>query len=233
MKDTDSEEELREAFRVFDKDGSGSITAAELRHIMSNLGEKLTDEELDEMVREADPDGDGTVDYSAFVRAMMAPDPPTTGTAPPPPPCPPPSSARPALLPTAPAKAPARTMSPSRAPSVCSSSPSDVMSALVLLQTFDGAWQLDGALARALGREECELAPPPTEVDAAVWATALALAYLETAVASCADEYTLVADKARAWIRRHATSIDPTVLVKQAKQRLQRCAVLRDVGAAA
>jgi hypothetical protein len=33
MKDTDSEEELREAFRVFDKDGSGSITAAELRHM--------------------------------------------------------------------------------------------------------------------------------------------------------------------------------------------------------
>ena len=33
MKDTDSEEELREAFRVFDQDGSGSITAAELRHM--------------------------------------------------------------------------------------------------------------------------------------------------------------------------------------------------------
>ena len=31
MKDTDSEEEIREAFRVFDKDGSGFISAAELR----------------------------------------------------------------------------------------------------------------------------------------------------------------------------------------------------------
>jgi len=44
MKDTDSEEELKEAFRVFDKDGNGFISAAELRHIMTNLGEKLTDE---------------------------------------------------------------------------------------------------------------------------------------------------------------------------------------------
>uniref|UniRef100_A0A3P8Q8I3 EF-hand domain-containing protein n=1 Tax=Astatotilapia calliptera TaxID=8154 RepID=A0A3P8Q8I3_ASTCA len=59
MKDTDSEEEIREAFRVFDKDGNGYISAAELRHVMTNLGEKLTDEEVDEMIREADIDGDG------------------------------------------------------------------------------------------------------------------------------------------------------------------------------
>ncbi|KAJ8973296.1 hypothetical protein NQ317_008172 [Molorchus minor] len=52
MKDTDSEEEIREAFRVFDKDGNGFISAAELRHVMTNLGEKLTDEEVDEMIRE-------------------------------------------------------------------------------------------------------------------------------------------------------------------------------------
>ena len=68
MKDTDSEEEIREAFRVFDKDGNGFISAAELRHVMTNLGEKLTDEEVDEMIREADIDGDGQVNYEgAFV----------------------------------------------------------------------------------------------------------------------------------------------------------------------
>ena len=38
MKDTDSEEEILEAFKVFDKDGNGFISAAELRHIMTNLG---------------------------------------------------------------------------------------------------------------------------------------------------------------------------------------------------
>ena len=49
--------------RVFDKDGNGFISAAELRHVMTNLGEKLTDEEVDEMIREADIDGDGQVNY--------------------------------------------------------------------------------------------------------------------------------------------------------------------------
>ncbi|XP_063428906.1 calmodulin-like [Mytilus trossulus] len=66
----DDQEELREAFRVFDKDGNGFISAAELRHVMTNLGEKLTDGEVDEMIREADTDGDGQVNYSEFVKMM-------------------------------------------------------------------------------------------------------------------------------------------------------------------
>ena len=70
--DTDSEEEILEAFKVFDKDGNGFISAAELRHIMTNLGEKLTDEEVDEMIREADIDGDGQINYEEFVKMMMS-----------------------------------------------------------------------------------------------------------------------------------------------------------------
>ena len=48
------------------------ISAAELRHVMTNLGEKLTDDEVDEMIREADIDGDGHINYEEFCRMMMA-----------------------------------------------------------------------------------------------------------------------------------------------------------------
>ena len=64
---TDSEQEIKDAFRVFDKDGDGSITADELRYIMRNIGEDITDEEIDEMIREADVDGDGQVNYEGEV----------------------------------------------------------------------------------------------------------------------------------------------------------------------
>ncbi|XP_066105701.1 calmodulin-like [Saccopteryx bilineata] len=56
MKDTYSEEEICETFQVFDKDGNGYISAAELHHIKTNLGEKLTDEEVDKMIREVNTD---------------------------------------------------------------------------------------------------------------------------------------------------------------------------------
>lgn len=58
----DVEKELREAFKVFDRDNSGTITAAELRRVLSSLGENLTDAEIDEMIQSADKNGDGTID---------------------------------------------------------------------------------------------------------------------------------------------------------------------------
>ena len=67
MKDTDSEEEIKEAFKTFDKDGSGFITADELRQVMTNLGEKLTAEEVDEMIKEADTDADGKIKYEGEI----------------------------------------------------------------------------------------------------------------------------------------------------------------------
>uniref|UniRef100_G1Q4P8 EF-hand domain-containing protein n=1 Tax=Myotis lucifugus TaxID=59463 RepID=G1Q4P8_MYOLU len=66
MKDTDSEEEIQEAFCVFDKEGNGYISGAEFRHVMTNLGEKLTDKEVDETIREADIDGDSQVSYRLY-----------------------------------------------------------------------------------------------------------------------------------------------------------------------
>lgn len=67
MRETDTEEEMREAFKIFDRDCDGFISPAELRFVMINLGEKVTDEEIDEMIREADFDGDGMINYEEFV----------------------------------------------------------------------------------------------------------------------------------------------------------------------
>jgi len=72
MKDVITEEEIREAFLLFDNDGNGFISAAELRHVMTNLGETLTDEEVEELMHEADANGDGQIDYDEFVKLMMA-----------------------------------------------------------------------------------------------------------------------------------------------------------------
>lgn len=62
MEDTDLEKELQEAFKVFDRDNDGFISAAELRHVMTSIGENLTDAEIDEVIREVDTDGDGRID---------------------------------------------------------------------------------------------------------------------------------------------------------------------------
>lgn len=61
MNNTDKDSEIREAFAVFDRDGSGKISSEELRHIMKSLGEDLTDEEIQQMIREADTNGDGEI----------------------------------------------------------------------------------------------------------------------------------------------------------------------------
>ncbi|GAB2273220.1 hypothetical protein Dimus_008022 [Dionaea muscipula] len=66
-----TEEQLRVLFRVFDKDGDGYITAAELAHSMARLGHALTVEELTGMIREADNDGDGRISFQEFSQAFI------------------------------------------------------------------------------------------------------------------------------------------------------------------
>lgn len=50
-------------YRVFDKNNDGLISSNELRHVMTSLGERLSQEEVDDMIKEADLDGDGQVNY--------------------------------------------------------------------------------------------------------------------------------------------------------------------------
>lgn len=49
-----TDDHLKDAFNLFDRDSDGFIDATDLREIMINLGEKITDEDIDEMIREAD-----------------------------------------------------------------------------------------------------------------------------------------------------------------------------------
>jgi calmodulin len=65
VKEVDTEQELRSAFEVFDQDGSGTISASELRQVLASLGENLTDAELDEMLKMADKNGDGDIDCTS------------------------------------------------------------------------------------------------------------------------------------------------------------------------
>ncbi|TDL20345.1 calmodulin [Rickenella mellea] len=66
----DLKEELRDAFRTFDADNDGFISAKEVRVVMGKLGERLSDQQVDEIVREADTNGDGKINYEEFVRMM-------------------------------------------------------------------------------------------------------------------------------------------------------------------
>ncbi|CAG2241634.1 CALM [Mytilus edulis] len=70
MKSVDLADEVRDAFRLFDKNGDGYVTAPELKTILSNNGEKISDEELDAMVKDADVDGDGKINYQEFVSML-------------------------------------------------------------------------------------------------------------------------------------------------------------------
>ncbi|XP_066279453.1 calmodulin-A-like isoform X2 [Branchiostoma lanceolatum] len=66
----DEEDELREAFKLFDKEGNGYITSSDLRQVLNCLGQDLTEEEVDDMIGEVDQDGDGKIDYEEFATAV-------------------------------------------------------------------------------------------------------------------------------------------------------------------
>ncbi|XP_022769240.1 calcium-dependent protein kinase 29 isoform X1 [Durio zibethinus] len=65
----ESEENIKQAFKFFDKDSSGFITRDELRQAMTEygMGDEAT---IDEVIEDVDTDGDGRINYEEFV-AMM------------------------------------------------------------------------------------------------------------------------------------------------------------------
>ncbi|XP_062526463.1 troponin C, isoallergen Bla g 6.0101 isoform X1 [Bombyx mori] len=63
-------QELKEAFRLYDKEGNGYITTEVLKEIFKELDNTISPEDLDNMIEEIDSDGSGTVDFEEFLEVM-------------------------------------------------------------------------------------------------------------------------------------------------------------------
>ena len=64
-------EELKEAFRIYDKEGQGFITNDVLKEILREIDSSLTEDDLDNIIEEVDEDGSGTMDFDEFQEMMM------------------------------------------------------------------------------------------------------------------------------------------------------------------
>ncbi|KAG8067534.1 hypothetical protein GUJ93_ZPchr0005g16242 [Zizania palustris] len=65
-----SEAELREAFRMYDADSNGLISARELHRVLRQLGDKCSVADCSRMIRSVDADGDGCVNFDEFKKMM-------------------------------------------------------------------------------------------------------------------------------------------------------------------
>merc|ERR1719190_129485 len=62
---------LLQAFQVFDKGSTGEIDMAELQHIVTTLGEKLTVQEFQDICKAADLPSLGKVQYKKVVDKVV------------------------------------------------------------------------------------------------------------------------------------------------------------------
>ena len=72
MSQKTSDVELKEAFRLLDEDGSGSIDAHEFKFVMNSINSGFSEYDIEMMINEADIDGDGTIDEKEFVKVMKS-----------------------------------------------------------------------------------------------------------------------------------------------------------------
>jgi calcium-dependent protein kinase len=69
--DYSQELQIKQAFQYFDKDGSGTISADELRVCLQSQDQTLTDDEINNMISQVDENQDGMIDYEEFLGMMM------------------------------------------------------------------------------------------------------------------------------------------------------------------
>ena len=65
---------FQEAFELFDKNGGGTIDAAELHHTLVGVGINVNGDDLIEIMRTLDHDGNGEVDFAEFLNLMTSTD---------------------------------------------------------------------------------------------------------------------------------------------------------------
>ena len=71
-KDVDNEEEVLNAFKLFDKEGNGLININDLKHIMLTCGNNFSETEINDLLKEADIDMDGYINYEEFIRSLLS-----------------------------------------------------------------------------------------------------------------------------------------------------------------
>merc|ERR1712165_314540 len=67
-----NEAELREAFKLFDADGDGMISAEELVTLISKVGGQMADAEAKALIHAADKDGNMGIDFGEFAKFWEA-----------------------------------------------------------------------------------------------------------------------------------------------------------------
>lgn len=70
-REVDPEGELVDAFKVFDKDGTGKLKTDTIRKILRNLKQPFTEDQISELLGQAEVDGNDCVNYEDFVKVML------------------------------------------------------------------------------------------------------------------------------------------------------------------